>query len=82
MGLTSGLNQCAGSGAELGFIVTGADFEFLKRIEIGIDNGNPEDGALIFGTVEEKAIGGEELPIYVCLDTLLRIFTGRVLPGN
>ena len=79
-GLGGGLEQGAGDGAELGVVVTGGYFEILERVEVRIDDGDAEDGAFVFGAVEEEAVGGEELAVDVDLHAALGILAGGVLP--
>jgi len=40
-GFSCGLQQRAGDVAELRIVIAGGDFEFLERIGVGIDDGEP-----------------------------------------
>ena len=68
-----GLHQSAGDGTKLGVIVAGGDLELLQRIDVGIDYGNPKNGAIVLRTVEQEAIRRELLAVNVDLQATLRV---------
>src|SRR5581483_1893941 len=73
-GLCGSLQQCASDRSKLRVIVAGRDLEFLQRIDIGIDYGNTQDGAVVLGAIQQESVGGELLAVGIDLVATLRIF--------
>jgi len=48
-------------------VITSGDFELLKRIEIRIDDGDAENGAVVLRAIQEKPVRSELLSVDVDL---------------
>ena len=79
-GFCGRLKQRACDGAECGVVVPCRHLEFLERVDIGVDDGDAENRAIVFRAVEQEAVRGELLAIDVDLVAALRIFGRGVLP--
>ena len=78
--LGGGLHHGSGGLAKFRVVVAGGHLEVLQRVKVGVDDGDAQDGAVVFRSVDQKSVGKEKLAVHVYLDAALWILARSMLP--